>query len=96
MLDINLIRENPDLVRVALKNRQEDSAPVDRVLELDAQRRDLIQAVETLKAERNAGSKEISRTKDSEARQAKIEAMRAVGDKISNIDEELRDAQASL
>ena len=96
MLDINLIRENPDLVRVALKNRQEDSAPVDRVLELDAQRRDLIQAVETLKAERNAGSKEISRTKDPEARQAKIEAMRAVGDKISNIDEGLRQVQASL
>ncbi|MBL7161112.1 MAG: serine--tRNA ligase [Anaerolineales bacterium] len=96
MLNINLIRENPDLVREALKKRQEDSAPVDRVLELDAQRRDLIQDVETLKAERNAGSKEISRTKDPEARQAKIEAMRAVGDKISNIDEGLRQVQASL
>ena len=96
MLNINLIRENPDTVRAALKNRQDDPSPVDWVLELDIQRRDLIQNVETLKAARNAGSKEISRTKDPDERQAKIEAMRAVGDKISNFDEELRQVEASL
>ncbi len=96
MLDINLIRENPELVREALKKRQEDPTPVDRVLELDAQRRDLIQDVEALKAERNKVSKEIGKMKDAEERQTKIEAMRAVGDKISDIDEELREVQASL
>ncbi len=96
MLDINLIRENPDLVREALKKRQEDPAPVDRVLELDAQRRDLIQNTESLKAERNKVSKEIGKMQDADERQAKIEAMRAVGDKISDIDEQLREVQASL
>ncbi len=96
MLDINLIRENPDIVREALKKRQEDPAPVEQVLELDVQRRDLIQDVESLKAERNKVSKEIGKMKDADERQAKIEAMRAVGDKISKIDEELRDVQASL
>ncbi len=96
MIDINLIREKPDVVRDALKKRQEDPAPVDQVLEMDAQRRDLIQNVEALKAERNTVSKEIGKMKDPDERQAKIEAMRAVGDQISNIDEELREVQASL
>ena len=96
MLDINLIRENPGMVRKALEVRQMDAAPVDQVLDLDLKRRTIIQEVETLKAERNAGSKEIGRSKDPEERQAKIEAMRAIGDKISGLDDELREVQAEL
>ncbi len=96
MLDLNLMRENPDLVRAALEQRQIDAAPVDQVLDLDLKRRTLIQEAETLKAERNAGSKEIGRTKDPEERQAKIEAMRAIGDKISDLDHDLREVQAEL
>jgi seryl-tRNA synthetase len=96
MLDINLIRENPDMVRNALEMRQMDAAPVDQVLDLDLKRRTIIQEVETLKAERNAGSKLIGRSKDPEERQAKIEAMRAIGDKISGLDEQLREVEAEL
>ena len=94
MLDLNLIREQPDLVRQAMRDRQMDPAPVDRVLELDEQRRALIQDVERLKAERNAVSKEIGRLKDPTERQAKIDAMRLVGDKISALDERLRTVEA--
>ncbi|HBX70436.1 MAG TPA: serine--tRNA ligase [Chloroflexi bacterium] len=96
MLDINLIRENPDLVRKSLEVRQMDVTPVDQVLDLDLKRRTIIQEVETLKAERNAGSKEIGRAKDAAERQAKIEAMRAVGDKVSALDEQLREVEAEL
>ena len=96
MLDINLFRENPDLVREALEKRQMDAAPVDQVLDLDLKRRTIIQEVETLKAERNAGSKEIGRSKDPEERQAKIEAMRVIGDKISDLDNELREVETAL
>jgi seryl-tRNA synthetase len=96
MLDINLIREDPDMVRKALEMRQMDAAPVDQVLDLDLKRRTIIQEVETLKAERNAGSKEIGRTRDPQERQAKIEAMRAVGDQINGLDEQLREVQAEL
>ena len=39
MLDINLFREQPDLVRDALRKRQMDPEPVDQVLALDEQRR---------------------------------------------------------
>ena len=96
MLDINLIRENPDLVRKALKDRQMDPAPVDGILELDAKRRALLVEVETLKAERNAVSKEIGKMKDAAERQSKIDAMRDVGDKIAELDKQVAQVDADL
>ena len=90
MIDINILREQPEVVRKALADRQMEISPVDAVLELDEQRRTTIQEVETLKAERNKVSKEIGRMKDPDERQAKIEAMRSVGDQISELDERLR------
>jgi seryl-tRNA synthetase len=90
MLDLNIIREQPDLVRKALLDRGAEAAPINRILELDEQRRKLIQDVETLKAERNAVSREISRMKDPAERQAQIEAMRQVGEQITLLDEQLR------
>ena len=85
MLDINLFREQPDLVRKSLTDRQLETTPVDDILELDKQRRNLIQEVEALKAERNIVSKEIAQIKDEGARQAKIDSMREVGDRISEL-----------
>jgi seryl-tRNA synthetase len=96
MLDINLIRENPDLVRKVLEQRQMDPAPVDQVLDLDLQRRTIIQEVEALKAERNAGSKEVGRTKDPQERQARIKAMRTIGDRIGDLDQALREVETAL
>jgi seryl-tRNA synthetase len=96
MIDLNLIREKPDIVRQALADRQMETSPVEQVLELDEQRRSLIQDVETLKAERNLVSKEIGGMKDAAARQEKIDAMRLVGDRISALDDELRGVQARL
>ncbi len=96
MLDINLIREQPDVVRKSLKDRQMDTSPVDSILQLDEKRRALLTEAETLKAERNAVSKEIGKMKDEAARKSKIEAMRAVGDKISAMDAELAEVDAEL
>ena len=96
MLDINLIREKPDLVREALRKRQLDSGPVDQVLELDEQRRNLIQQVEGLKAERNLVSKEIGEMKNQSERQAKIDQMRAVGERIDALDINLREVEDRL
>jgi seryl-tRNA synthetase len=96
MLDLSLIRENPEMVRQALAKRQIDPSPVGQILELDDQRRTLIQQVETLKAERNAGTKEIGRLKDDALRQKKIEAMREVGEQISGLDEKLRQVETTL
>jgi seryl-tRNA synthetase len=96
MLDLNLIREQPGLVRKGLSDRQMDPAPVDRILELDARRRILLTEVEALKAERNAGSKEISKMKDAVGRQIKIEAMRKIGDKIADLDKEVAEVEEEL
>jgi seryl-tRNA synthetase len=96
MIDINIIRDDPQRVRKALQDRQMEAEPVERVLELDEQRRALIQEVESLKAERNTVSKEIGRMKDPAARQAKIDAMRTVGERIDALDEQLRQVEAQL
>jgi seryl-tRNA synthetase len=96
MLDLNLIRENPDLVRTALRNRQMDLSPVDEILRLDEKRRALLTQVEALKAERNAVSKEIGKLKDAAEREKKIAAMREVGDRISALDKEVTDVEAEL
>ena len=60
MLDLKFIRENPELVRQAIKNKN-DKADIDRILELDAGRRGIISEVEQLKALRNSVTEEIAK-----------------------------------
>jgi len=96
MLDLNLIREKPDLVRTALRNRQMETSPVDDILRLDEKRRALLTQVEALKAERNTVSKEISKMKEAAEREKKIAAMREVGEKIAALDKEVAEVEAEL
>jgi len=96
MLDIKLIREEPELVKEAMVKRQMDPAPVANILSLDEQRRSLIQSVEVMRAERNAVSKEISQMKDQASRQVKIEEMRNLGDKLVNLEANLKVVEADL
>ena len=96
MLDLNLIRHQPDLVKEGLRKRGEDPALVDRVLELDAQRRALLKQVEAMRAERNRVSKEIPRMTDPDARAAKIAAMRTLGDELKALEQRLRAVEDRL
>jgi len=96
MLDLNLIREQPGLIRTALKNRQLDASPVDDILRLDEKRRLLLTEVEELKAERNTVSKEIGKMKDAAEREKKIAAMREVGERISALDKEVANVESEL
>jgi seryl-tRNA synthetase len=95
MLDINLIREQPEMVKAAMRDLN-DEAPIDRILTLDARRREVLTEAESLRAERNTVSKEISRSKDKEARQAKIEEMRVVGARIKELEAELKEVESAL
>ena len=95
MLDLQLIREQPELVRAALARRGIEP-PLEAVLRLDGERRRLLVEAETLKAERNRVSKEIGRQKEAEGRQAKIEAMRQTGERIEALDERVRSVEAEL
>ena len=96
MLDIRFIRENADVVKAAMDNRNAE-VDLDAVLELDSRRRAIVAEAEELKAERNRISKSIGlmikEGKDPEAIKAQV---REMGDKISAFDEELRDVDARL
>jgi seryl-tRNA synthetase len=96
MLDMKLIRDEPERVREALEKRHMDPAPVDKILLLDEGRRQLIQDVEEMRAERNAVSKDIGRMKNKDERQAKIDAMRELGDQIEAKDTELKQVEDEL
>jgi len=90
MLDINLIRENPQVVVDSLTKRNMDINVVADLVNLDEKRRNLLLEVETLKAERNRVSKEIGNSKDQSERQEKIANMRTVGDRIAELDDQVR------
>jgi seryl-tRNA synthetase len=73
-----------------------DPSPVDDILLLDEQRRQLIQDVEEMRAERNLVSKEISKIKDQVQRKEKIEAMRHLGDQIDETGNRLKVVEGKL
>ena len=95
MIDINLIREKTDMVREAMAALNAE-APIDHILTLDARRRELLGEVEALRARRNAVSKEIGRIREAATRQARIEEMRAVGDRIQALEARLKEVEAEL
>jgi seryl-tRNA synthetase len=100
MLDIKLIRERPDFVRQRLAARGAgDEARVDEVLQLDEQRRKLLNEVELLKAQRNKASKEIGalmgQKKLPEA-EAKKKETRELGDRIALLDKQTAETDAAL
>ncbi|MGB9890694.1 MAG: serine--tRNA ligase, partial [Anaerolineae bacterium] len=93
MIDMALIRRDPQTVRDALTARNEDPALVDRVLEIDGRWRALLAQVEELRAERNRVSREIGRMKDPAQREPLIAQMRAVGDRIAELEDQVRTAE---
>lgn len=97
MLDIKLIRENPDFVREGLKKRGNLFALVDSILELDKKRREYIQEGERLKGLRNSVSQEIARLKK-EGKDASvlITDMKSTSDEIKIIDEKLTEAESDI
>lgn len=93
MLDIKLIRENPDKIKAGLKAKEVDCDElIDRILELDEQRRTLLQQTEALKAEQNKVSKHIPALKKAgEDTTAIFKEMGEIKGKISALDGQLRD-----
>src|SRR5437763_14327112 len=87
MLDIRLIRENPDLVRKRLATRGgDDGAKIDEVLRVDGERRKLETALQHLNAERRRLSKEIGVKRAASGATAELEArVREIGDEIIDL-----------
>ncbi|MEP9412468.1 MAG: serine--tRNA ligase [Candidatus Brocadia sp.] len=97
MLDINLIRNNPDRVKQAIVHKHENAASVDQILELDKQRRSLLHACEQLKSKRNEKSKEVSELKKKgQDASGVIEETKKIGDEIKSIEEKLKELEPQI
>ncbi|HEY0593414.1 MAG TPA: serine--tRNA ligase, partial [Thermoanaerobaculia bacterium] len=96
MLSRDYLRDSADEYRKALRNRGA-SADLDRFLELDRERRDVIKEVEVLKNQRNTATQEIAALKKAKRdASAQIEAMKGVGDRIKALDERLAAIEEAL
>jgi seryl-tRNA synthetase len=96
MLDIKYLRQNIDFVREKMDERGQ-KIDFDRFIDLDAKRRDILRAVETLRNERNSVSKQVGELKKKKAdASALIEKMSDVSTKIKEYDETLRVTEEEL
>ncbi len=96
MLDVKYVRENMDQVKAFLDARNY-SFDLSSILSLDEKRRDLISKVEQLKAERNAGSKEVGSAKSrGEDVSNLMERMKSIGEEVKSLDQEISKVDSEL
>ncbi len=96
MLDIRLIREQPDVVKDGLRKLYADPSLVDDVLRLDEARRALQTESDALKAERNQVSKQVVGIRDAAERQPLIERSKELGGRITALDVRVTETKAHL
>ncbi len=96
MLDIKVIRENPDVVKKAIADRNL-KIDIDEILTLDTQRRKLLVEVEDLKHKKNTASNEIAKLmKERKNAKESIENMKVVSQKIDEIDDKVEEIDQKL
>lgn len=93
MLDIKFIRENVDTVKEAARNKRFD-VDIDRLLELDERRRDLLSSSEKIRARRNEVAQAIPKASKDE-RPALIEEGKQLKDDLASYEEELVEVQSA-
>jgi seryl-tRNA synthetase len=82
MLSLSFIREHPDLVREGARKKGE-TAPVDEILRLDAERREAVTKLEQLKAEQNRRSAAMAKTRDEKS----VEELRLLRDEVKALEQ---------
>ncbi len=96
MLDLKLIRDNPDMVREALARRGPGVADaVDRLLELDAERRSAITELDSLRAEQKRRGKEVAQAPP-ERRAEVLAGLKQLSERVDQADERVRQVEAAL
>jgi len=95
MIDIKFIRENPDLVKKGVKDKGVD-VDIDRFLEVDKKRREIIRALEDMRAQKNKTTKEIPQMKDKKEREKTILEMRELDTNSDRLDKELKGLEAEF
>ncbi|WP_026196067.1 serine--tRNA ligase [Corynebacterium lubricantis] len=92
MIDLKMLRENPDVVRASQRNRGEDPALVDQLLEADESRRAAIQAADELRSEQKAFGKKIGQAAP-EDRPALLEGSNELKSKVKDAEAEQKVAE---
>ena len=96
MLDLKFIRENPELVKKGIQAKGE-MGDVERVLELDKRRRQIIQQVEDLKKQRNENSKKVAQLKKQGQDASEIiNNTKQISETIKTLDDELKEVEQAL
>lgn len=91
MLDLKLIRENPEKVKESIRNKG-SQVNLDELLQLDAQKRSVQQELETLQAQMNQSAKEIGLLKSQgKSTEEKMEATKSLSQNIENIKSKVGD-----
>jgi seryl-tRNA synthetase len=98
MLDIELLRKNPEFVKERLRLRREDYPTlVDEALRLDEERRSILRGLEALRAERNALSKEVGKRKSKGEQTAELEGkVKEIKEKIEGLEAQLSKVEEQL
>jgi seryl-tRNA synthetase len=91
MLSLSFIREHPDLVKEGARKKGEP-APVDEILRLDAERREMVTKLEQLKAEQNRRSAAMAKSRD----EAAVEELRRMRDEVKALEQKVAPIDARL
>lgn len=105
MLDIKIVRNDPERVKAAMRSRNKDmDAVIDRVIAIDAERREINAASDAVRAKQNAASKDIARIKKEggdasallEQMKALAEENKALATRLSELEAEQRSLLLSI
>ncbi|HJW60759.1 MAG TPA: serine--tRNA ligase, partial [Actinomycetota bacterium] len=97
MLDLKLVRDDPEGVKAALAKRGPGVADqVDRLLEADAVRRRLVTEVDALRAEQKRRGREVAKTAGAEERQRLLAGLKELSARLDEAEARLRAAEAAL
>lgn len=95
MIDLKMLRENPDTVRRSQTSRGEDPALVDALLAADTARRTAISTADSLRADQKAVSREVGRA-SADQRPALLRQARDLADEVKAAEAKQTDAEAAF
>jgi seryl-tRNA synthetase len=96
MIDLKTLRENPDLVRAAIKNRG-DKIDLEEIIQLDVKRRQVITRIDNLRKDRNDISEEVGKLKkQGKDAAALMEKAKKTGEEIKQAEQEFKDIEAKF
>ena len=95
MIDLALLRENPEVIRASQRSRGADEKLVDQAIELDKTRRELLQQFEALRAEQNAFGKQVAAA-PKEQKQALVDQAQELAAQVKQASAKADEAQEAL